>query len=216
MLARVSYDLGQERMEVAAQRGPLALALSEISDAVIVCDENGKIVLANKPAEELIGYSVDVLIGKHIDDAVRLFENNTPLMVSAYYSQAQANGLVRMGNTDRLRLMTAQNHERLVFARMGALGTKESARHNGYMIALHDMSRERFLEKVKADFVCITAHELRTPLTEVKWAMDILMGKELGSLSRKQKNLVKRSFDSNEHMIQLVDDLLKTATVKSA
>lgn len=216
MLARVSYELEQERAEVAAQRGKLTLALSEISDAVIACDENGKIVLANKLAEELVGCSADAMSGKHIDEAVRLFENNMPVLVSTYYSQVQANGLVRMGHTDRLRLMTGENHERLVSARMGALGIKGSTRHNGYMVVLHDVSRERFLEKVKGDFVFIAAHELRTPLTEVKWAMDILMGKEFRLLSRKQKSLIKRSFDSNEHMIQLVDDLLTTATVESA
>ena len=215
-LAHTFHDLIQERIMVLVERKKLMLALSEISDAMITCDGNGKIVLANKPAEELIGYPADVLVGKHIDKVVRLFENDTPLLASAYYSQAQVNGLVRMGNVDRLRLITAENHERLVSARIGALGIKESTRHDGYMVALHDVSRERFLEKVKADFVFIAANELRTPLTEVKWAMDILMGKEFGVLSRKQKGLIKRTFESNEHMIGLVDDLLKTATIESA
>ena len=66
-----------------------------------------------------------------------------------------------------------------------------------------------------ADSVAMTAHELRTPLTEVKWAMSLLMGKELGILSRKQKNILKRSSDSNEYMIRLVDDLLKTAAIET-
>lgn len=216
MLARASSDLVQERMTVSAERGKLALALSEISDAVIACDQNGIIILTNKPAQDLIGCSADAIAGKHIDRVVRLFENDKPLLVSEYYSQAEKNGLTRMGNSNGLRLITSENHERLVLARIGAFAKEESTHHGGYVIAIHDISHERFLEKVKADFVLIAAHELRTPLTEVKWAIDILMGKELGVLSRKQKNLLKRSFDSNEHMIQLVDDLLNTATIESA
>lgn len=216
MLAHASHDLDQEHMSVFAERGKLALALSEISDAVITCDKNGVIVLANKSAQDLIGCPADTVAGKHIDEVVRLFENDKPLLVSTYYSQADQNGLMRMGNGNGLRLMTAENHERFVLARIGTLAKKESTYHGGYVLAIHDISRERFLEKVKTDFVLIAAHELRTPLTEVKWAMDMLMGKELGVLSRRQRDFLKRSFESNEHMIQLVDDLLKTATVESA
>ena len=91
-----------------------------------------------------------------------------------------------------------------------------SAERGTLSLALSEVSdHERFLEKVKADFVAITAHELRTPLTEVKWAMSLLLGKGLGALSAKQKNLLKRSVDSNEYMIRLVDDLLETAVIET-
>ncbi len=215
-LAAISHDLAQERRGAEAERKKLTLALSEISDAVIACDQKGIIILANKRAEELTGYDMTGAAGKHIDEVVRLFENDKPISVGEYYSEVQEDGLRQMGSVTGLRLITAQNNERLVSARIGALGVKESMDHGGYMLAIHDMSHERFLEKVKADFVAITAHELRTPLTEMKWAMNILMGKELGFLSRRQKNIIKRSSESNEHMIRLVDDLLETAVIESA
>ncbi len=209
---QMEADLGKEREAVSTERTKLKLALSQISDGVIACNQNGNIMFVNKSAEDMTGRASHTLIGRHIDEVVHLFEDDKPISVSDFYSEAKANGLASVERASGLRLVTAENQERLVSARIGVLAKKDSSEHEGYMLSLRDVSHERFLEKVKADFVAITAHELRTPLTEVKWALSLLLGKEFGVLSAKQKNIIKRSGASTEHMIHLVDDLLSTAS----
>lgn len=102
------------------------------------------------------------------------------------------------GERDEERYATAVERSKLKHALMGVT----------------DAVHARFLEKVKNDFVAIAAHQLLTPLSEVKWSMEILMKEDLGALSRKQKSFLKRSYQSNEHMIRLVDDLLETAKIE--
>ena len=212
-LTRISGELEEERNMIVSERRKLKLALSGITDAVIACDKKGAIMLTNKTAEELMGFAANKTMGKHIDEVVRLFENNKEVSMSDCFALAHENGLAYVGGANGLRLITAGNEQRFVSARIGTL-QEEPDHHGGYLLTFHDITHERFLEKVKADFVAIAAHQLRTPLSEVKWSMEVLMGKELGAVTRKQKSFLKRSYESNERMIRLVDDLLETARVE--
>lgn len=211
-MKQIHDDLVREGHALSMERKKLSLALSHISDAVIACNRKGDIMFANKPIEELTGCPGSVLAGRYIDDVIRLCEDGKPVSIHAYYAYAKENNLTSLERSRALRLISAHNQERLVSVRLGLLAPKESLEHTGYMLAIRDVSREGFLEKVKSDFVAITAHELRTPLTEVKWATSLVLGKGLGILSAKQKNILKRSRESTEHMIDLVDDLLETAS----
>lgn len=211
-IKQMGDDLARERHVLSVEREKLSLALSQISDAVIACNRKGDIMFANKPAEDITGCASSVLTGRYIDDVIHLFEDDKPVLVHAYYTRAQENGLMSLEHSGGLRLVSVQNQEYLVSMRVGLLASKESSQSAGYTLALRDETRERFLEKVKADFVAITAHELRTPLTEMKWAMSLVLGKELGMLSMRQKKILKRSSESTQHMIDLVDDLLETAS----
>jgi signal transduction histidine kinase len=112
-----------------------------------------------------------------------------------------------------LCIKNGENHERMVRVKIASL-PPESAHQGGYVLTFHEVTDERFLEKIKADFVALTVHTLRTPLSEVKWSMGALMDRDMGTLSRKQKSFLKRSYESNERMIRFVDDLLDAARVE--
>ncbi|MDP3770434.1 MAG: ATP-binding protein [Candidatus Sungbacteria bacterium] len=212
-MKQMSGELDEERNTIILERNKLKLALSGITDAVIACDAKGTIMLTNKIAEDLIGFAISTVMGKHIDEVVRLYENDKQISLNDCFSSAHENGFAVVGGINGLRMIIGENHERMVCTKIGTL-PRESSHQGGYLLTFHDVTHERFLEKVKADFVAIAAHQLRTPLSEVKWSMDVLMGNDLGTLSRKQKNFLKRSYESNERMIRLVDDLLETAKIE--
>ncbi|MEK7585993.1 MAG: HAMP domain-containing sensor histidine kinase [Patescibacteria group bacterium] len=60
----------------------------------------------------------------------------------------------------------------------------------------------------KANLVSISAHQLRTSLSALKWILKMLIDKDLGKLTVEQEGFIKKAFDSNEHMITLVNNLL--------
>lgn len=63
-------------------------------------------------------------------------------------------------------------------------------------------------DDLKNDIVSITGHELRTVMSGNKWALKMLLDHDLGSLNSEQEQLIKKSYENNETMIGLVNQLL--------
>jgi len=82
----------------------------------------------------------------------------------------------------------------------------------GAIIALHDISELKRLEKVRRDFVANASHELRTPLTSIKGYTEVLMSDESDPDVR--SSCLKVIFKNTNHIIKIVNDLLQLAKVE--
>ena len=90
----------------------------------------------------------------------------------------------------------------------------EEGKRIGILLILHDITREKRVEKMKTEFVSIAAHQLRTPLSAIKWTIKMLIDKDLGPLSEEQEEFIKRIYISNERMIDLINDLLNITRIE--
>src|SRR3989344_3094461 len=69
------------------------------------------------------------------------------------------------------------------------------------------------LDKRKSEFLSIAAHQLRTPLSGLKWALNMLIQGEYGPLSNEQKVLLMKSYEGNERLIKLVNEMLHATRI---
>lgn len=93
-----------------------------------------------------------------------------------------------------------------------ALYSKESLL--GYLAIFHDVSQEKNIQKMKTDFVSIAAHQLRTPLSAIKWSVKMILDGEAGKISAQQKDWLNKTYQSNERLITLVNDLLNVSRIE--
>ncbi len=63
---------------------------------------------------------------------------------------------------------------------------------------MHDITREREIERLKTEFVSIAAHQLRTPLSAIKWTLKMLIDGDIGSLTPEQIEFLMKGYQSNE------------------
>ncbi len=73
----------------------------------------------------------------------------------------------------------------------------------------------RELDKRKSEFLSIAAHQLRTPLSGFKWALDMLIKGEVGPVAIEQKVLLMKSYETNERLIRLVNEMLHATKIDS-
>ncbi|MDO8474093.1 MAG: HAMP domain-containing sensor histidine kinase [bacterium] len=103
--------------------------------------------------------------------------------------------------------------------RVGLLPTQEMQELglalNAMISHLESVSeKEKRVDRLRTEFLSLAAHQLRTPLVEVKWALQVILDGERGTLSATQKELLQKTYASNEGMITLIGNLLDITKIE--
>ncbi|MBI4156054.1 MAG: HAMP domain-containing histidine kinase [Candidatus Zambryskibacteria bacterium] len=92
---------------------------------------------------------------------------------------------------------------------------------NARLLVRRDLELSRANEKlqefdeIKSNFISVVAHQLRTPLSGIKWTLNMLLNGDLGPLNNDQKTFLIKSYESNNRMITLINDMLDTDRIQS-
>jgi signal transduction histidine kinase len=95
-----------------------------------------------------------------------------------------------------------------------AIPILQNKKYLGLLVVLHDITREKTIERIKTEFVSISAHQLRTPLSAIKWTLKMILDGDVGEITPEQKEFLERAYQSNERMINLVNDLLNVTIIE--
>lgn len=75
--------------------------------------------------------------------------------------------------------------------------------------------KEKELNQMKTEIISIAAHHLRTPLSALKWGLQTILQGDLGKISSSaQKALLENLYNTNEQMVQVVNDLLDVSRIE--
>jgi signal transduction histidine kinase len=71
------------------------------------------------------------------------------------------------------------------------------------------------LDKLKTEFLSLAAHQLRSPLTAIRGYTSMLLEGSFGTVDEKQKEAIKRVFESSTHLSKVVEDLLNVSKIEA-
>jgi len=140
------------------------------------------------------------LVGKNLND-LELLANFKPLI-----------GLLKKKNEEIFRQEISFS-ESLIY-QLTVIPLIREKKELGRIVVLHDISREKLVERMKSEFVSLAAHQLRTPLSAIKWITRMFLDGDLGELKREQKEFLEKTYLINERMISLINDLLNVARIE--
>ncbi|HWG93155.1 MAG TPA: ATP-binding protein, partial [Mycobacteriales bacterium] len=191
----------------------LQAVVDRSSDGIVVLDGDGVVQLWSPAAQALTGASVFDALGLPLGEVLRA---TTPdgTQVDAF---AAGRELLHRGRPDavvELVVRRTDGEERVV--RCAHAGVFDDAgRLERDVVLLHDVTRERQVERLKADFIATVSHELRTPVTPIKGYADLLRRRGDAMTPERRAECLEVISDRASHLARLVEDLLLASRIST-
>ena len=195
-LTELARDFRSHFARTERERERLEAVLRNMLDGVVMLGPDGRIALANAAATELLGIpTVGELLGVRL---ALLCRNPDLVVIIDELLGERPRPLTR-------EVVLAGPERRFLSVAAAPIVLREG--RSGAILVLHDVTRVRRLESMRADFVANVSHELRTPLTAIRGYAETLLGGALDDRSRALQFLqvIERH---SERLSRLIEDLL--------
>lgn len=199
VLLNILEDVELERQVAEDERDRTVAIIRNLADGIIIFEQE-IITLFNPKAETFFYLPSSDIIGKNI------WSLTSDPKIGLIFNLLKEKGL----HLVREELLVRED----LILEVSVAAIRSLGEELGKMIVLHDVTREKAVEQMKTEFVSITAHQLRTPLSAIKWIMNMMLEGDMGNISDSQRDFLLKTYQSNERMIRLVNDLLNITRIE--
>ena len=210
-LAQLAAALNEMRQNLASQidtimsqREHLSAVVENLHEGVIATNNEGKVILINKSAAEMLGVDSAQAAGKHLQELIRI-----PEILEIINQVFETDTSI-----DRQIEVSAGKVQRILWIHATQIA-REASNNIAVLVVLRDITEIARAAAMKADFVANASHELRTPIATLRTAVDSLLevqDKVPGDLG-KIFHILDRQVNRLEEMTK---DLLDLNIIESA
>lgn len=196
-------DSLQEQMtRIRENEGQLESVLNNMINGIVMIDKTGRILLMNRRAEEVLGFSARELVGRHFAEAKQQYE----------LAQMIQEGLDTQQHL-REEITFYFPEERLLELNVVPIHP-EGEQFSGVLLVLQDVSAIRRLERMRSEFVANVSHELKTPIAAVKGFAETLLGGVVKD-EETTRSFLQIIFDESDRLNRLIGDILELSKIES-
>jgi two-component system, OmpR family, phosphate regulon sensor histidine kinase PhoR len=188
-----AFDIRHSTLD--AERARLATVLDQITDGVLIADEQGLIQFANPAAGKL--FQTSNPLNRSIAEVVRNHQ-----LVEAWRRSRQ---------TRKMQSESIEVPTRHQFLQLVVIPDKHAG---GSLLLVQDLTRLRRLETVRRDFISNLSHELRTPLASLKALAETLQEGALEDPPAARRFIVQIHTEVDA-LTQMVTELLELSRIES-
>ncbi|MEY9092515.1 two-component system histidine kinase PnpS [Paenibacillus sp. RC84] len=199
---RMADSLHMQMNRILENEGRLKGVLENMGSGILMVDRDQRIVLVNRSAEDILGFSSNELYGKKYDEAKQQFE-----LTRLIQECIETNEHIRE------EIIFYYPSERILEINLSPI-SQADGEWSGALVVLHDITAMRRLERMRSEFVANVSHELKTPIAAVKGFSETLLA---GALDDKEtaRSFLQIIFDESERLNRLVGDILELSKIES-
>jgi len=210
-IVNVLGDLKQEKEETIMAKKKMEAILAGMGEGVFVIDNDYKIIIFNKIAANISGYSEKEAMGKKFNEILTFLSEKDHVKSDKFIEDIFSTGKMQaMPNT----MVLKKKDGTFLPVADSAAPVKDACGHIiGCVVIFRDVTIEREIDRSKSEFVSIASHQLRTPLTAIRWYIEEALDESNGKLNKRQKEYLAEADESNLRMITLVSALLNVSRI---
>jgi PAS domain S-box-containing protein len=223
-LEEQSVEMEAQQAELQATESWFRGIIESAPDGILVCDQQGTIVLVNPTIEGMFGYESGELIGQAVESLVPLQKRGKHVALRESFSSVEKARPMGKSITD-LRGVRKDGTEFFVevgLARLPALGNRGAC----VCASVRDITERKQVEaeviraketaeeatKAKSDFLANMSHEIRTPMNAIIGMSHLALQTEL---DKKQRNYIEKVHRSGENLLGIINDILDFSKIEA-
>lgn len=195
----MSIRLNNQMAALQTEQGKMAAVLSEMSDAVLIVDEQGRVQLINPAAEEMFNIHQEQAIQQSMAVTLRHHQ-----LIELWQ---------RCKDSKQTQYATLELASGKQFFQ-GVATPLEQALPGNTLLLFQDLTRLRRLETVRQDFISNISHELRTPLASLKALTETLQESALEDPPAARRFLEQIDIEVDA-LSMMVAELLELSRIES-
>jgi len=188
----------QKLVTVQKDKQQTESVVRSIAEGLVVVDAKGNVLLMNQAAENLLGMEKKKKIGKPLLEDIK---------------EEQLISLVKETSSGQkeIELTSQKSDTKKVLRSSSAVIEDENGRTVGMVSVLSDVTKQKELDRLKADFVSKVTHELRTPIAIIQNSLSVIIEKSdsLTEMQEKFLTIIKRNLERLQRLINDILDLAK-------
>jgi signal transduction histidine kinase len=200
-LLNILEDVEESRSQAVEEKNKTLAIITNFTDGLLFFNENNNLVLINPVAEDLLDVRAIEVISSSL------------LKKTSFPRFEKAINILRESGDKKIFRKEVEIGENLIIE-VSAVKIERGDKKIGTLLALHDVTREKLVERLKTEFVSLSAHQLRTPLSAIKWTLKMILDGDMGKINEEQRDLLTKTYESNERMISLINDLLNVTRIE--
>ncbi len=185
--------------ELSFERHKLNVVLNQISDGLMIIDQQSQVLIINKVASRIFDLEENVAVGSTLASVVRHHQ-----LIELWQ---------RCRDTGEAQIIAFEIPRKRLFIQCFALPMKQDDT-NLYILFIQDLTALKRLETIRRDFISNISHELRTPLASLKALTETLLTGALEELQTSQ-HFIQRIDAEVDSLSMLVQELLELSRIES-
>lgn len=215
---QLEKQVEEKTQEIVQAKTHIEAIIENLTSGLIECDDQFTLQRINRAAETLLGIDRKEVLGKTVlkkDGEKGHWQALIDVLYAAPSPAVKKTKDTATGlDIETDEIMVQYPLERALQVITIPIAVQAAEQRRGFIKLIRDITREKNISKSKSEFISIAAHQLRTPLSAIKWTLAMVLNGDEGPLGDSQSKLLRTSYETNERMIQLVNDLLNVARIE--
>jgi len=199
---KMAMSLEQQVERIQENESRLKSVLDNMIIGILMIDKEERVVLVNPSAEKMLGFSQRMLYGRKYNEGIQQVEL-THLIEEQFASREYI----------RDELVFHYPNERIIEINLVPV-SQPNGEWGGMLLALHDITDLRRLERMRSEFVANVSHELKTPIAAVKGFSETLLAGAMNDPETAQ-SFLQIIYDESGRLDRLIVDILELSKIES-
>ena len=204
---------------VENERTRLRIILDQLPEGILITEvASGSVSYANPAAEQLLGISLEHLVGTPLDRHLQMPTDIDPvgqtmLPWNFVVVRALSEETVKTQET----LVKRPDGSSVITLCSSAPLFSEKEVLTGAVLVFQDISAQKDLEQLKNEFIAMASHELRSPITAIQGFAELLHTDDShvhASATARRKRALQQIIKQSHHLTTLIEEMLDLTRIE--